>query len=101
LKISVLSNLVRRTRSTNVQFELTPKQRASNVKNAFTLKRGLWKRLCRISPRGILAGKKILLVDDILTTGATVDEVARLLLDNGAVSVDVCVFVRAVGETPF
>ena len=101
LKIPVLSNLVRRARSTNVQFELTPRQRKSNVKNAFALKSGLWKRLCRVSPRKILAGKKVLLVDDILTTGATVDEVARLLLDNGAALVDVCVFARAVGEQAF
>jgi len=101
LKIPVLSNLVRRTRSTNVQFELTPRQRALNVKNAFALKSGLWKRLRRISPRDILAGNKVLLVDDILTTGATVDEIGRLLLDNGATSVDVCVFARAVGEQSF
>ena len=98
LNIPVLSNLVRRTRSTNVQFELTPRQRASNVKNAFGLKPGLWKRLRRISAGGILAGKKILLTDDILTTGATTNEIARLLLDSGAASVDVCVFARAVGE---
>jgi ComF family protein len=98
LKIPVLSGLVRRIRSTNVQFELTPRQRVSNIKNAFELKLGFWKRLRRIRVRELLAGKKILLTDDILTTGATTNEIARLLLDNGASSVDVCVFARAVGE---
>jgi len=98
LKIPVLSNLVRRMRSTNVQFELTPKQRALNVKDAFRLKPDLWKRLCRTSPGKILTGKKVLLVDDILTTGATVNEISQLLLANGAASVDVCVFARAAGD---
>ena len=98
LKVPVLSTLVRRTRSTNVQFELTPKQRAVNIKNAFELKPGLWKRLRRISAREILAGKKILLADDILTTGSTLNEIAKLLLANGAASVNVCVLARAVGE---
>ena len=101
LKIPVLSTLVRRKRSTNVQFELTPKQRALNVKKAFALKSDLWRRLRRTSPSEILAGKKVLLVDDILTTGATTNEIARLLLDHGVVSVSVCVFARAVGEYSF
>jgi len=101
LKIPVLSTLVRRSRATNVQFELTPRQRASNVKKAFALKSDLWRRLRRITPGEILAGKKILLVDDILTTGATTNEIARLLLEHGAASVDVCVFARAVGEHSF
>ena len=98
LKIPVLSGLVRRTRSTNVQFELTPKQRALNVKNAFQLRSGFWKCLRRISSREILAGKKVLLADDILTTGATTNEIARLLHTSGVAAVDVCVFARAVGE---
>ena len=98
LKIPVLSHLVRRMRSTNVQYELTPKQRANNVKKAFALKPGFWQYLRRMTPRTLLDGKNILLVDDILTSGATLNEIARLLTENGAASVNVCVFARAVGD---
>ena len=98
LKIPVLANLVCRTRSTNVQYELTPKQRANNVKKAFTLKLGFWRHFRRMTPQTLLGGKNILLVDDILTSGATLNEIARLLTENGAASVNVCVFARAVGD---
>ncbi len=98
LKIPVLGGIVARTRATTVQYELTPRQRAANVKNAFVLKSNFALRIRRIEPRKRLEGKKILLTDDILTTGSTVDELARLLLAGGAASVDVCVLARAVGD---
>ncbi|OHD57051.1 MAG: hypothetical protein A2Y33_08985 [Spirochaetes bacterium GWF1_51_8] len=43
----------------------------------------------------VLHGKRILLIDDIFTTGSTADECTSVLLDNGAASVDILTFFRA------
>jgi ComF family protein len=74
--------LIRHKRTTS-QTGLNGKERRRNVKNAFKVKR----------PDNIL-NKKILLVDDVFTTGATVNECARTLLKNGAAEVEVFTFSR-------
>ena len=74
-----------RTLPTAPQTGLGRKQRTANIKNAFELK-GAAK----------IIDKRILLVDDVYTTGATVDECARLLLHHGAAHVDVLSLARAV-----
>jgi ComF family protein len=74
-----------RTRPTAPQSALDRTQRARNIKNAFDLNR-----------QEVIAGKKILLIDDVYTTGATVNECARLLLNRGARKVDVLTLARAV-----
>ena len=43
-----------------------------------------------------VSGKRILLIDDVYTTGATVNECARVLLDAGAERVDVLTLARTV-----
>ena len=60
-------------------------QRAINIKNAFDLNR-----------EETIAGKRVLLIDDVYTTGATVNECGRLLLSRGAQQVDVLTLARAV-----
>jgi ComF family protein len=68
------------------QHELNTAERRKNVRGAF-----------RISWGYHVAGAKILLVDDVLTTGATANEIARVLHEAGAASVSVAVVSRALG----
>jgi ComF family protein len=76
--------LTRRRRFTRPQSGLSPPQRLANVRGAFRVRR-----------KRTLAGKSVLLVDDILTTAATTNEIARLLLRAGAREVGVVVVARA------
>lgn len=76
-----------RTRSTASQVGLTFDQRRRNVAGAFRAPE-------RAKPR--VAGKRILLVDDVVTTGATVEACSRALLRAGASAVDVLSLARVV-----
>jgi ComF family protein len=78
----VLPRLLRRIRATPPQQGLTAEARRRNLQGAFAL-------------QGELAGERVLLVDDVLTTGATVRECSRVLLDGGAADVRVAVLARA------
>lgn len=79
---------LKRCRITKPQAGLSVPQRRENLHNAFEVRR----------PSQI-SGKRVLLVDDILTSGATCSEAARTLKRAGAVEVVVAVFARAQGET--
>lgn len=69
-----LIDVLQRTKETKSQFGLTLKQRKENIKDAFT-----------ISPNNpITQSPDILLIDDILTTGSTLLEAARILKKQGA-----------------
>lgn len=72
-KIAIRQNILKRNRFTKTQTELNMHERQANVKGAFTLAK----------PKLIL-DKKIILLDDVITTGATIAECGRLLLENGA-----------------
>ena len=76
--------LVRRRRTPS-QGLMGPAARARNVRGAFVLRRG----------RSV-AGRRIVLIDDVLTTGATVEECARVLRHAGAEWVGVLVLARAL-----
>lgn len=74
---------LRRHRYTEPQTTLRRAARSRNIKGAFSLRH----------PGGA-KGRKILLVDDVYTTGATVNECARVLIKAGARSVDVLTLAR-------
>lgn len=78
-----------RVKRTRPQVGLTRNQRGENLQGAFRVPDGA---------RARLAGKRVLLVDDVITTGATANAAARALLRGGARTVDVLAFARVVSE---
>jgi predicted amidophosphoribosyltransferase len=83
----VLTAALKRRRATTQQIGLSRSARAVNVQGAFTVTE---------EGKAAIHGKHIVLVDDVLTSGATVDACARALLRAGAGNVDVLVFARVV-----
>ncbi len=81
------ADLLVRTRRTPPQTRMGPAARRRNTRGAFRLK---------ASWRGRIEGRRVLLIDDVLTTGATVSNCARALLRGGAAAVDVLTVARAV-----
>lgn len=83
----VLIDAVRRTKRTRRQIGLGPKAREENVRGAFS-----------ITPEGreALFGRRVVLADDVYTTGATVSAVTRALKRAGVVDVTVLTFARAL-----
>ena len=84
LKIPLNVNLLQRVTSTMTQTRLTRQERAANMRGAFAIRRG-----------ARLNGERVVLVDDVFTTGATTSACARALLAAGAG--DVCVWTVARG----
>jgi ComF family protein len=76
LKVPIVSNNLVKIRKTLPQIKLSAKEREENLKNAFSIKN---------APE--VKGKKIFLVDDVYTTGATMEECTTQLLMSGAKSV--------------
>jgi ComF family protein len=77
-------DLVRRVLPTRTQTLLSRKERQDNVRKAFA-----------VNPAKPLAGERVVLVDDVLTTGATTSACAKVLLGAGAA--EVCVWTVARG----
>ncbi len=76
LKTPVRTDLVKRSRFTHSQTTMTREERIENVRQAFVCKK-----------RKSVEGKNIILVDDVITTGATTAECGKVLLDAGAAKV--------------
>ena len=85
--VPIAETALTRVKATAQQVGLSKSERAQNVQGAF-----------RVPPenKAAVAGRRIILVDDVLTSGATVDAGARALLRAGAANVDVLVFARVV-----
>lgn len=73
-----------RNKNTKIQKNLSKNERIKNMKNAFSIKN-----------RGMVCKKKILVIDDVFTTGATIAEAKRVLEDDGALDVEFLVVARA------
>ena len=69
----VINDVLIKTKETPSQVELSGREREENVRGAFVCK----------NPEAV-RGKKILLIDDVFTTGSTMEECARVLKDAGA-----------------
>ncbi len=83
--IPLHTRLLKRVQPTSTQTRLSRAERAENVKHAFSF-RG----------RTPLQKARIVLIDDVLTTGATASACAKLLMQNGASVVDVWTVARGI-----
>lgn len=82
-RIALDAHAVRRIRNTPPQAQLPWKERARNIQGAF---------VCDVSLKGL----RVAVVDDVMTTGASLDEMARVLKDAGAVHVSNWVVARTL-----
>jgi ComF family protein len=80
---------LKRVKATRSQVGLSRVGRATNLQGAFRVP---------AAARGALQGRRILLIDDVMTTGATANAASRVLLRGGAASVDVLTFALVSGE---
>lgn len=84
-RIEYQVDLLKWRRKVKKQSRLSPQKRVANVRGALRVSRGY-----------ILRGARILLIDDVMTTGATSNEAVRMLLSAGADAVAVTVVARAL-----
>ncbi|MDY6903237.1 MAG: ComF family protein [Thermodesulfobacteriota bacterium] len=82
----IIRNVIVRQRNTRSQTTLSRKERQENVRGAFQL-----------TDPAMVKDKRILVIDDVYTTGATVNECARTLMAGGAARVDVLTLARVGG----
>lgn len=83
LHLPMAYRCIERRRDTGTQTTLSARERANNVRGAFAVRHPEW-----------VAGRRFLLVDDVMTTGATVNECARALKAAGAMTVFVVTVAR-------
>jgi ComF family protein len=88
-EVEAVTDLLARRRATPAQAGLGRAQRARNVQGAFVV---------RPHHEEIVRGRHVVLVDDVLTTGATLEACARPLLRAGAARVDALVLARVVRD---
>jgi predicted amidophosphoribosyltransferase len=83
--VPIAAGALKRVKATVQQVGLSRAERGDNIQGAF-----------RVPETGkpAVAGRRLVLVDDVLTSGATVEGCARALLRAGAANVDVLIFAR-------
>lgn len=84
LKIPVLEGVLIRIKNTAPQSNLSPAERLKNIEGAF-----------EVIETAAINGKRILLIDDVFTTGSTIAECAKMLRCAGAAEVSSFTFARA------
>ena len=84
INLPLAPSVLVRTKNTPPQVGLSRNQREKNLKKAFLVKKP-----------SLVEGKKLLLIDDVITTGATIEEASRTLKRAGAELVGVLAFARA------
>ena len=84
LSVPVLPGALRKIRQTRQQHRLSKEERLKNVLGAYA-----------VADPAAIAGKHLLLCDDVITTGTTVDQCAKVLLEAGALSVAAVTFTVA------
>ena len=87
-RLRMLPDAMQRVRDTHALFTLNPSQRRRNLSGAF-----------RIADKDAVRGREVLLIDDIMTTGATARECARVLKRAGAAKVWVATVAKAQPES--
>lgn len=87
LSLPFVPDLLYRIRATPTQGRLKAAERRDNVRGAFAVNKRFLERI---------KGANVVLVDDVLTTGATVEFCTRTLLKAGAVRVDILTLARVV-----
>ena len=85
-RVSVWEDVIARTRETSSQTRLTPEQRLDNVAGSFCV---------MAEKRGELRGAHVVLVDDVVTTAATLNTCAKVLYESGARIISYVTFGRA------
>lgn len=88
-KISYMPQLIKRQKATKTQVGLSRKARQSNVKGAFVIN-SKWLEKAK--------GKRLYIVDDVVTTGATVDEIAKSLKKAGLEPIYILAFAKVIKE---
>src|SRR5208282_4265211 len=83
--VPVAAAALKRVKATAQQVGLTRSERAANIQGAFRVPE---------DGKAAVVGRRLVLVDDVLTSGATVEGCARALLRAGAANVDVLIFAR-------
>jgi predicted amidophosphoribosyltransferase len=84
-RLPVWENAVQRTRETGTQTRLTPEERRANVAGSF----------CVTGKEGDLSDAHLIIVDDVVTTAATLNSCAKVLYDAGARIISYVTFGRA------
>ena len=84
-RIEVNFSLLKRHKSTLTQTGLNKKEREQNIKGAF-----------EVSDKKIISGKNVILIDDVYTTGATLNECAKTLMKAGAGKVAALTLARVL-----